>query len=222
MSLEDVIERIRCKAIDAGRIPSDIELVAVSKMQPDDRVDAVLKQGHRVFGENRVQEALKRWRSRRDTFPDLRLHLIGPLQTNKAAEAVEFFDVIQSIDRRKLLDKVSATSVKIGRCPDLFIQVNTGNEEQKAGVSVEELPDLIDYAVNEKGLKISGLMAIPPVDEDPAPHFALLKKLADRHDLRHVSIGMSGDYETAIELGATCVRVGSAIFGERQSSVSVG
>lgn len=189
-------------------------MVAVSKMQPDDRVDEILAAGQRVFGENRVQEATSRWAARRALYPDLELHLIGPLQTNKVREAVALFDVIQTLDRVRLADALCAEMTAQGRHLPCFIQVNTGDEAQKAGVAIDALPDLLAHA-RGIGLKITGLMAIPPLHEPPALHFALLKKLARQHKLPHLSMGMSSDFEKAVALGATHIRIGSALFGGR-------
>ena len=190
-------------------------LIAVSKTQPEEALAEMLATGQRAFGENRVQEAMAHWEGKRSKFPDLELHLIGPLQSNKSEEAVRLFDVIQTLDRPKLADTLGAAMAKTGRRPRLMIQVNTGEEPQKAGVAPADLAALLDHARNTSGLEIEGLMCIPPVDENPGPHFALLKKLADENGLDRLSMGMSGDFETAIMLGATSVRVGSAIFGAR-------
>ena len=192
-------------------------LVAVSKRQPDDRIEAALAAGHRVFGENRVQEAQERWTSRRDLYPDLRLHLIGPLQTNKSADAVALFDVIEVVDRPKLARSLSAEMARQGRHLPCYVQVNTGEEDQKSGIWPEEADDFIAFCRDECGLDIAGLMCIPPVDEEPAMHFALLRTIAERNGLSGLSMGMSGDYEEAVRFGATSVRVGSAIFGSRDS-----
>ena len=192
-------------------------LVAVSKRQPDDRIEAALAAGHRVFGENRVQEAQERWTSRRDIYPELRLHLIGPLQTNKSADAVALFDVIEVVDRPKLARSLSAEMARQGRHLPCYVQVNTGEEDQKSGIWPEEADDFIAFSRDECGLDIAGLMCIPPVDEEPAMHFALLRTIAERNGLSGLSMGMSGDYEEAVRFGATSVRVGSAIFGSRDS-----
>ena len=190
-------------------------LVAVSKKQPDERIEAALAAGQRVFGENRVQEAQGRWTDRRD-IDGLKLHLIGPLQTNKAEDAVQLFDVIETLDREKLLNALIKAVDKTGVvAPELMIQVNIGDEPQKAGVSVDELPELLAAARAQWPGDITGLMCIPPADEPAAPYFALLKKLADLHGLTKVSMGMSADYPLAVSLGATHVRVGSALFGAR-------
>lgn len=192
-------------------------LVAVSKRQPDERIEAALAVGQRVFGENRVQEADAHWAVRRAQYPDLELRLIGPLQTNKADEAVALFDVIETLDRPKLARALAKSIAKLDRRPDLLIQVNTGEEPQKAGIAPGDLEALLETARAECGLGISGLMCIPPVEEPAAPHFALLKKLAGQYGLTQVSMGMSGDFELAARFGATHVRVGTAFFGERET-----
>lgn len=189
-------------------------LVAVSKQQENVKIDEALEAGQRVFGENRVQEAKERWAERRARHPDLELHLIGPLQTNKVRDAVALFNVIETIDSEKLADALKSECEKQKKTITCFIQVNTGAEEQKAGVSIEELPALIEHC-RAIDLGIEGLMAIPPVDEPASLHFALLKKLAADHGLKKLSMGMSGDFEKAIALGATHVRLGTAVFGER-------
>lgn len=215
-NLNRVHQRIAEAATGAGRGLGDISLVAVSKMQPIERVEAVLDAGQRIFGENRVQEAIARWTPLRPRYPDLRLHLIGPLQSNKVRDAVGFFDVIESLDRERLARRLAATMEETGRRVPCLIQVNTGEEPQKAGVAPAELADFVGFCRTEIGLEITGLMCIPPVDENPAPHFALLADAARRHGLAHVSMGMSEDFETAVRFGATHVRVGSAIFGDRE------
>ncbi len=214
MSLEEIQTRIRAAEEKAGREAGSVSLIAVSKVQPDERVRAVLEQGHRQFGENKVQEAAGKWPAFREQFDGITLHLIGPLQTNKARQAMELAEVIHSVDRPKLAKTIARLAQEMGKCPDLFIQVNTGEEEQKAGV----MPRDADAFVAEcRGLDlpVAGLMCIPPVDEEPSLHFALLAKIADRNGLSGLSMGMSGDFESAIAQGATHVRVGSAIFGER-------
>jgi pyridoxal phosphate enzyme (YggS family) len=214
MSLDTIQARIAAAEGAAGRAPGDVRLIAVSKVQPDDRVRAVLQAGHRIFGENRVQEAAGKWPGFRDEFGPVELHLLGPLQSNKARQAMELFDVIHSVDRPKLARALARLADEIGRCPDLFVQVNTGAEPQKAGV----LPDDADSMVAEcrtLGLPVAGLMCIPPVDEDASTHFRLLAQIAARNGLAGLSMGMSDDFETAIAHGATHVRVGSAIFGAR-------
>ncbi|MES1197379.1 MAG: YggS family pyridoxal phosphate-dependent enzyme [Pseudomonadota bacterium] len=210
-----ILQRLAAAAQAAGRKPEDVALVAVSKLQPDDRVDAMLAVGQRVFGENRVQEAQARWRERRGAYADLRLRLIGGLQSNKAEEAVALFDAIDSLDRLKLAKAIADAAQKQGRCPDLLVQVNTGEEAQKGGVAPADADALIKEARETYGLPVRGLMCIPPVDEEPAMHFALLAKIAARNGLAELSMGMSEDFETAIRFGATMVRVGSALFGAR-------
>ncbi len=190
-------------------------LTAVSKTQPDEAIEAALAAGQHIFGENRVQEAQARWKDRRDGIAGLELRLIGPLQSNKAADAVALFDVIETLDRPKLADALAAAGVRAGKPVRVLIQVNTGAEPQKAGVLPGDTGELIDYA-RAAGLIVEGLMCIPPADEAPGPHFALLRKIARRHGLATLSMGMSGDYETAIRFGATHVRVGSSLFGERK------
>ena len=198
----------------AGRDPASVTLTAVSKTQPDDLIDAALASGLRVFGENRVQEAQGRWTDRRPALPNLELRLIGPLQSNKAEDAVALFDVIETLDRPKLIGALASASRKLGRSPRLLVQINTGEEAQKAGVAPRDADALIASARAE-GLIVEGLMAIPPADEEPILHFALLARIAERNGLSVLSMGMSSDYEAAIRLGATHVRVGSALFGER-------
>ncbi|WP_037315171.1 YggS family pyridoxal phosphate-dependent enzyme [Ruegeria halocynthiae] len=214
MSLQDITTRITDAETAAGRPKGSVKLIAVSKVQPNERVRDVLVQGHRCFGENRVQEAAGKWPEFKEQFSDVDLHLIGPLQTNKVRQAIELFSAIHSVDRPKLAKALARLAQETGTCPDLFIQVNTGEEDQKAGI----LPTDADAFVAEcRGLDlpVQGLMCIPPVDEEPALHFALLAKIAARNGLTGLSMGMSGDFERAIALGATHVRVGSAIFGER-------
>lgn len=214
MPLSDIRERIAAAESAAGRASGSVKLIAVSKVQPNERVEAVLEQGHRIFGENRVQEAAGKWPAFMERYDGVELHLIGPLQTNKARQAMELVHAIHSLDRPKLANTLARLAQETGRCPDLFIQVNTGEEEQKAGV----LPADADRFISDcraLDLPVRGLMCIPPVDETPALHFALLAKIAARNGLERLSMGMSGDYETAIALGASDVRVGSAIFGAR-------
>jgi len=210
----DIAARIAAAAEAAGRDPADITLVAVSKVQPIARIEAVLAEGHRVFGENRVQEAAGKWPALRACYPDVRLHLIGPLQTNKVRQAIDLFDVIETVDRPKLARRLADAFAETGRALPCYIQVNTGEEPQKAGV----LPGEADAFIADcrgLGLKLAGLMCIPPVEEEPALHFALLAKIAARNGLAGLSMGMSGDFERAIAQGATVVRVGSALFGAR-------
>jgi len=189
--------------------------VAVSKKQPDDRVEAALAHGHRVFGENRVQEAQARWMARRDGHPDLELRLVGPLQSNKTADAVALFDVVETLDREKLARRIALEGERQGRTPRLYVQVNTGEEPQKAGLPPAEVDAFLATVREDYGLAVEGLMCIPPLDEAPAMHFALLARIAARNGLDKLSMGMSADFETAIRYGATSVRVGSALFGER-------
>lgn len=201
-----------CRA--AGRDPGEVALTAVTKTQPQAALEAALAAGQRVFGENRVQEAQAHWTGLRAGVPDLELRLIGPLQTNKAGDAVALFDVIETLDRRKLADALAVEADRRGRTVRVLVQVNTGAEPQKAGVLPEDADALVRYA-RDRGLKVEGLMCIPPADEAAGPHFALLRKIARRNGLDQLSMGMSGDYETAIRFGASHVRIGSALFGER-------
>jgi len=214
MSLAEITERVQRAETAAGRAPGSVRLIAVSKMQPDARVESILQQGHRIFGENRVQEAAGKWPGFREAFDGIELHLIGPLQTNKARQAMDLAQAIHTLDRPKLARTIARLAQETGQCPDLFVQVNTGEEPQKAGV----LPAEADAFVAEcrgMDLPVAGLMCIPPVDEEPSLHFALLGKIAARNGLTGLSMGMSGDFEQAVAQGATHVRVGSAIFGER-------
>ncbi len=214
MSLQEITDRIAKAESAAGRAEGSVQLIAVSKVQPNDRVEAVLKQGHRCFGENRVQEAAGKWPAFRESFPDIDLHLIGPLQTNKARQAIDLCNAIHSVDRPKLAKTLARLAQEMGKCSDLFIQINTGEEDQKAGT----LPHDADAFIAEcrgMDLPVRGLMCIPPVEEEPALHFALLAKIAERNGLEGLSMGMSSDFESAIALGATHVRIGSAIFGAR-------
>ena len=214
MGLAEIEARIAKEVDRVGRAPGSVRLIAVSKVQPNERVEAVLEQGHRVFGENKVQEAAGKWPIFREQFEGVELHLIGPLQTNKARQAMELFDVIQTLDRPKLAKTLARLKEETGHCPTLYVQVNTGEEPQKAGV----LPAEVDGFIGDcraLGLPVVGLMCIPPVEEEPSLHFALLAKIAARNGLDELSMGMSGDFESAIAQGATSVRVGSAIFGAR-------
>ncbi len=217
MSLTDILDQIHAEEARMGRTPGSARLIAVSKVQPVERVVAVLEQGHRLFGENKVQEAAGKWPNLRDRFDGVELHLIGPLQTNKARQAMELFDVIETLDRPKLAQTIARLKNELGHCPRLFVQINTGEEEQKAGV----LPGEADAFIAEcraLGLEIEGLMCIPPAEEEPSLHFALLAKIAARNGIEELSMGMSGDFEKAVAQGATYVRVGSALFGERSYS----
>ncbi len=210
----DVLARIARAAQAVGRAPTDVTLVAVSKQQPWDAIEPVLEAGQRVFGENRVQDAMARWENRAE---GLTLHLIGPLQTNKAKEAVAFFDVVETVDREKLARVLAEEIQRQGRSPRLYVQVNTGEEGQKAGVIPAEADAFIAACRTTYGLQLEGLMCIPPADEPAGPHFALLRQIAARNGLSKLSMGMSGDFETAIRFGATSVRVGSAVFGARDA-----
>jgi pyridoxal phosphate enzyme (YggS family) len=213
--LAEVRQRIAAAARAAGRDPASVTLVAVSKTHGTHRTRKLLDAGQRVFGENRVQEAEGKFPALKTEYPDLKLHLIGPLQTNKAREAVALFDVIQSVDRERLAATLAKEMARSGRWPECFIQVNTGEEPQKAGVLPAALDAFVATCRDTHKLPITGLMCIPPVDEEPALHFALLAKMAARNGLAKISMGMSADYETAIRLGATHVRVGTALFGQR-------
>ena len=213
--LAEVSRRIAEAAQAANRNPADVTLVAVSKTHGADRVRELLDVGHRIFGENRVQEAQGKFPELKAAWPDLELHLIGPLQTNKARDAVALFDVIQSVDREKLAVALAKEMERLGRQPACYIQVNTGEEPQKAGILPKDLDAFVAACRDQYQLPVVGLMCIPPVDEEPALHFALLAKMAVRNGLAKLSMGMSSDYETAVRLGATHVRVGSALFGAR-------
>jgi len=217
-NLAVVRARVSAACRQAGRDQGAVTLVAVSKTQPAEVVRAALMAGQREFGENRVQEAAGKFPALRAEFPDLRLHLIGPLQTNKSIDAVRLFDVIQSLDRPKLAASLAAAMSKLQRRPDCYIQVNTGEESQKAGIAPSLFDDFLRECRERHGLPVVGLMCIPPVDQPPKPHFARLRELAERHGLTRLSMGMSGDFEAAIVSGATAVRVGTAIFGQRASS----
>ena len=219
MSLSQVTSEIST-AIDASdRLAGSVELIAVSKVQPNERVLEILRQGHRIFGENRVQEAEGKWPSFKSEFPDAKVHLLGPLQSNKARLGFEVFDCIHTLDRPKLANSFARLAQELGHCPSMFIQVNTGNEAQKAGIAPDGVDDFVAQC-RLLNLPVVGLMCIPPVTEEASLHFALLAKLAKRNDLAQLSMGMSGDFAKAIAFGATHVRVGSAIFGKRISSVS--
>lgn len=214
MSLTDITERVRLAERAAGRPEGAVTLIAVSKVQPLERVEAVLGAGHRVFGENYVQEAAGKWPALKERFAGVSLHMIGPLQSNKAKVAVDLFEAIHTLDRPSLAQKLARLADARGACPELFVQVNTGEESQKAGV----LPTDVDGFVADcrgLGLTLSGLMCIPPEDADSGPHFAMLAEMAERNGLTGLSMGMSADFEAAIAAGATHVRVGSAIFGAR-------
>jgi PLP dependent protein len=211
----EIRRRIADAARAAGRDPAAVELVAVSKTQPMEAVAAAIAAGQRVFGENRVQEAAAKHPALRERHPDLVLHLIGPLQTNKAKDAVALFDAIETVDRPRLAEALAAEFERSGRRPRCFVQVNTGEEPQKAGIAPKEADAFIEDCRGRLGLRVVGLMCVPPAGEEPAPHFALLREIARRHGLPALSMGMSADFETAIRFGATHVRVGTALFGER-------
>ena len=214
MSIQEIKTRINKAATDSGRDTDEISLIAVSKVQPNERVQAVLETGHKTFGENRVQEALGKWPDFQQNFGEMDLHLIGPLQTNKARQAVELFGAIHSVDRPKLATTLARLAQERGTSPDIFIQVNTGEEPQKAGIFPSET-DAFVAECRELDLPVKGLMCIPPVEEEASLHFALLAKMAQRNGLAGLSMGMSDDFEKAIQFGATHIRVGSAIFGAR-------
>lgn len=209
----EILARIEEAADEAGKAAP--QLVAVTKTFSGDEIRPVIEAGHRVFGENRVQEAEAKWPALRAEFPGIELRLIGPLQSNKAEDAVALFDVIETVDREKIARALKAEMDKQGRRPRLYVQINTGLEPQKAGVAPDDAPAFLSLCRNELGLSIEGLMCIPPADENPGPHFALLAKLARENAVDKLSMGMSGDFEIATAMGATSVRVGSAIFGSR-------
>ncbi len=214
-NLKTIHETVEKACAPWGRAASDVQLVAVSKRQSMEHIQEALDAGHRVFGENRVQEAQEHWAEIKPQYPDLKLHLIGPLQTNKVNDALDLFDVIQSVDREKLARKLGSAMADRGVSLPCFIQVNIGEEEQKSGIKPQDFPDFLAFCRVECGLNIQGLMCIPPVDESEAMYFALLKKMAEQHGLPELSMGMSGDYEKAIALGATYIRLGTAVFGAR-------
>lgn len=214
-NLEQVLQRIRKAESEAGRPAGSATLVAVSKTFGAEEIRPALDAGQRVFGENRVQEGKEKWPKLREDFTGIELHLIGPLQSNKAADAVALFDVIETVDREKIARALASEMQRQNRHPRLYVQVNTGLEPQKAGIAPAETASFLALCREELGLSIEGLMCIPPAEENPGPHFALLAKLAAENGLSHLSMGMSGDFEIAIGFGATAVRVGSAIFGSR-------
>lgn len=221
-ALQEVKARMDRSAHDAGRDPSAVQLVCVSKGKTAEEILPALEAGERVFGENRVQEAQKKWPSLRTSFPGLELHLIGPLQTNKVRDALALFDVIETLDRPKLAEALAKEIQASGRSPELFIEVNTGREPQKAGILPEEADAFIALCRDQLRLNVTGLMCIPPADEQASPHFALLSLIAKRNGLAKLSMGMSADYDLGIQLGATHVRVGSALFGARHAFHSNG
>ena len=203
--------------IDFSRSIGSTKLIAVSKVQPVERIKSVLDAGHRVFGENRIQEAQSKWPAFKEQYEDVELHIIGPLQTNKTRAAMEIADSIHTLDRPKLAKNIARLAQELGKCPELFVQVNTGDEQQKSGVLPKETESFVAECL-DMDLPVKGLMCIPPVDEEASLHFALLKKISENCDLRYLSMGMSADFEKAISFGATHIRVGSAIFGERSKS----
>ena len=215
MSLEKILSKVETAKKDSGRQNDKINVIAVSKVQPIARIKKVLNEGHRLFGENRIQESLEKWPKLIDEYGKIELHLVGSLQTNKVKDAMNLFDVIHSIDREKLIVKIANEAQNLGFCPDLFIQVNTGNETQKAGVKKEEVTKLLELA-KLHSLPIIGLMCLPPINELPSDHFKILNRIAKEHNLQRVSMGMSNDFEDAIKFGATDIRIGSAIFGPRE------
>lgn len=213
--MRTVLNSVSKAAQQAGREPASVQLIAVSKTLGADQIRPALDAGHRVYGENRVQESQSKWPELKRDYPNIELHLIGPLQSNKAQDAVALFDVIHTIDRDKIAKAVAREMKRLDRRLKLFVQVNTGQEEQKAGLAPALVVDFVQKCREDYGLDIAGLMCIPPFDENPGPHFALMGKLANQAGLKELSMGMSGDYETAIQFGSTSVRVGTAIFGER-------
>ena len=217
MSLKEIKSQVRKAEIEFSRVVGSINLIAVSKVQPNERIEAVLEQGHRVFGENRIQEAQSKWPDFKERFEGIELHIIGPLQTNKTRAAMELADSIHTIDRPKLSKSIARIAQEIGKCPELFVQVNTGEEKQKSGILPREAKAFVKEC-QTMDLPIKGLMCIPPIDEEASLHFALLKNIAEDCGLDGLSMGMSSDFEKAISFGATHIRVGSAIFGERVNS----
>ncbi len=216
-NLARVSAHVREAALAAGRDPAEVGIVAVTKTHGPERIRPAILAGHVVYGENRVQEAETKWPALKAEFPDLRLHLIGPLQGNKARHAVQLSDAIETVDRPKLARRLARIMAEEGRRPDCYIQVDTGEEVQKAGIPPGEADAFIRLCRDELGLPVAGLMCIPPLEEEPSLHFALLREIAARNEIQGLSMGMSADYETAIEFGATLVRVGTAIFGPRES-----
>ena len=217
MSLNEIKNRIQKAEIEFSRKPSEVKLIAVSKVQPNERIEVVLEQGHRVFGENRVQEAQSKWPALKEKYEDIELHIIGPLQTNKTRVAMEIADSIHTLDRLKLAKNIARIAQEIGKCPELFVQVNTGEEPQKSGIFPRDTQTFIKECLS-MNLPIVGLMCIPPINEEASLHFALLRNIAEDCGLGGLSMGMSSDFEKAISFGATHIRVGSAIFGERVNS----
>ena len=215
MCIRDRIKNLIYQAeLNSSGSSGRVKLIAVSKVQPNNRVEAVLEEGHRVFGENRVQEAQSKWPDFKNQYQDVELHIIGPLQTNKTRAAMELADSIHTLDRPKLARNMARIAQNLGKCPELFVQVNTGNEQQKTGVSPKDTESFVKECL-DMDLPVRGLMCIPPVHEEASLHFALLKKISENCGLKYLSMGMSSDFEKAISFGATHIRVGSAIFGER-------
>ena len=217
MSLQEIKSQVREAEIEFSRVVGSVNLIAVSKVQPNERIEAVLEQGHRIFGENRIQEAQSKWPDFKEQFEGIELHIIGPLQTNKTRAAMELADCIHTLDRTKLATTMARIAQELGKCPELFVQVNTGDEPQKSGVSPKETQAFVKECL-DMDLPVRGLMCIPPVNEEASLHFALLKNIAEDCGLSDLSMGMSSDFEKAISFGATHVRVGSAIFGDRVKS----
>ena len=217
MSLAEIKSLINKAEVNYSGSIGSVELIAVSKVQPVDRIKSVLEEGHRVFGENRIQEAQSKWPAFKEQYQEVELHIIGPLQTNKTRAAMELADSIHTLDRPKLARNMARLAQELGKCPELFVQVNTGDEQQKSGVLPKETESFVKECLN-MDLPVKGLMCIPPVDEEASLHFALLKKITENCGLRYLSMGMSADFEKAISFGATHIRVGSAIFGERVNS----
>ena len=218
MSLEDIKKRIHQTEVNFSRSVGETKLIAVSKVQPNNRIKSVLDQGHRIFGENRIQEAQSKWPAFKEKYGDVELHIIGPLQTNKTRAAMELADSIHTVDRPKLAKTIARIAQELGRCPKLFVQVNTGDEQQKSGVLPNETESFVKECLG-MDLPVKGLMCIPPINEEASLHFALLKKISESCGLKYLSMGMSADFEKAISFGATHIRVGSAIFGERAKSL---
>tara|TARA_B100001758_G_C18329830_1_gene568167 strand:+ start:406 stop:1068 length:663 start_codon:yes stop_codon:yes gene_type:complete len=214
MALAEIKKLIHQAELNSSGSSGRVKLIAVSKVQPNNRVEAVLEEGHRVFGENRVQEAQSKWPDFKNQYQDVELHIIGPLQTNKTRAAMELADSIHTLDRPKLARNMARIAQNLGKCPELFVQVNTGNEQQKTGVSPKDTESFVKECL-DMDLPVRGLMCIPPVHEEASLHFALLKKISENCGLKYLSMGMSSDFEKAISFGATHIRVGSAIFGER-------
>ena len=217
MSLKEIKNQVLQAEIEFSRVVGSINLIAVSKVQPNERIEAVLEQGHRIFGENRIQEAQTKWPNFKEQFEGIELHIIGPLQTNKTRAAMQLADCIHTLDRTKLATTMARIAQELGKCPELFVQVNTGDEPQKSGVSPKETQAFVKECL-DMDLPVRGLMCIPPVNEEASLHFVLLKNIAEDCGLSDLSMGMSSDFEKAISFGATHVRVGSAIFGDRVKS----